>query len=368
MADQELQARLTAYAETFAASTHGPDPAAVRRRGRRRAHRRVAVAAVAVVAIATISAGLVSWLPTRPGGDGAVPAFRPAGREPGEPRTFLGIGRNGRVAVVETATGRPRRYLTPPLVRIPVLDAAHGIVYYADNADACGNAFHQVDVATGKVRPFLPGERFVEALAISPDRTRIAFARAVAQESGSGDAVSVDCHDGELVVVDLRTNTRRVWTVPNSSLTDLDWSPDGTQLAYGLQTRDVGANTARAYLLDLTTANGPRLAGRLLAAPGQDCQLLPPRFQPGSDRVVVGSTCQRNHDQLLAYDRHSGRLAGRTTLASGQTGGILQSIAFDASGTHLLFTLARRHGKAEAWVLRGDRAVIVSPDCDMADW
>ncbi len=98
------------------------------------------------------------------------------------------------------------------------------------------------------------------ALATSPDRTRIAFARAVAQESGSGDAGSVDCHDGELVIVDLRTNTRRVWTVPQSSLTDLDWSPDGTQLAYGLQTRDVGADTARAYLLDLATANGPRPA------------------------------------------------------------------------------------------------------------
>jgi WD40-like Beta Propeller Repeat len=381
VADHDLGARLKAYAEAWEHAAGGPPAAELRRRGRRRARRRAGLVVAAVAAAASLLAagGLPSWAPGWGGDRADVPVLRPAGRLAGEPATFLGATDTGRVALYDTATGRPLRYLTPTLVGTPVLDAAHGTVWYADYASACGDAWHQVDVASGRTRPFLPGERFVETMALSPDGRQLAFSRTDAKASNEDGRPHVACRNGQLVVVDLQTKTRRQWTLRRASAIELRWSPDGTQLSIRLNPRDLGGapTAAEDYLLDLSAPGSPQPT-RLVGPQGPGCLVLAPEFVPGTEEVLVGSSCDGAQPELLRFDRHSGRLLGRVELDSGRDSRLeLERVAVDASGRHVLLSVLQRGSGnpageigeiGEIRVLRGDRTVVVTRGASLADW
>jgi hypothetical protein len=316
--DDRLKQQLSRAAEYGAEAARGPDPAAIRRRSRRRRWRRVAVAAVTACLLAT---GLVvadsNDLPRT-----AEPA-RPLGTAPD---SFLAeVG--GRLAVVSTASGKVARYLTEaPTGRFAfALSEDRDTVWFSDVDGRCPAA------ASGLYRVSYGGGAAVkvdaavnaEAMAISQDGSKLAYR----PFSCRGPSVAI-------AVLDLRTGKRRSWSYSSRGevLGSMTWSPDGRHLAY-VEFYGTGELRTRAWMLDTVGPGQSLAASRPVPAPDEGCQVGDLAWQPGSGLLAISENCPASH-QLVYVDAPGGRPVARAFRADQPISGL----DFDPSGRHLLYT------------------------------
>jgi Tol biopolymer transport system component len=210
----------------------------LRRRDRRDRNRRIAAGAVGIAVALAVAAGGVSLLRT----SGGPPANDP---EPAvSPQPFPGPMHNGRFTVYGLlhgglsevglsefgVGGSEERWLVEcdggcTTIRSASWTADGSTLAFAPACEGgCGTAgdpYHGIrtlDVATGEERLLLPGERFW-ALDWSPDGTRIAY---VSGLDGRISILELDDFDG--------VSTRALPAIHGA--TSVSWSPDGTRLAY----------------------------------------------------------------------------------------------------------------------------------------
>jgi hypothetical protein len=377
--EEELGSRLRALA---AAGTPAPAPAAlgaVRRRGRRKLQGGAAL----VLAVLVVAAGGV-WLSAGAGVQrrpGQVPAIsQPAGPPAAvAPLTFVGqVGGQDsrRTVVIDARTGKVLRQV-PGSERRP--DQATDAVVAADlrsmylpatGPGRCDTGWTQVDLATGARRPAFGGLPGVAEFSLTPDGRSLAYLHITGP--GVLDRVfSRSICRSELVVQDLASGHRRVWTIPEgASVQGLQLSPDATRLVYLLGRRPGGDRLLHLLPLAGTSAVTD---GHDLPA-GGDCSPTMWRFLDDRRLLALGGqgcSGDRGYDNLLVrYD-----LEDRRVVSTDQLGLPVEAFSLDVdrSGEHVIIAGAGTSDNQEpatVHVLEDGRLrrVPVDGNCWQADW
>jgi hypothetical protein len=179
----------------------------------------------------------------------------------------------------------------------------------------------------------------VDAMAVTADRGKLAIAERVAEETGG------DCERTQLVVVDVRTGEKRVWTLPYAEAADngnagyggyflrnLAWAPDGRQLA--LQYGQCCANGGGTWILD-TQRSGGRLIPALKRVHTQVC---PGDAYDWTAAGLIGDDsgtgCGGRTTRVTAINPVTGASAVLSRAAI--PGGPVSQISSDPTGGHLL--------------------------------
>jgi Tol biopolymer transport system component len=216
----------------------GPlDPEPLVRRARRRAVRTVAVGALAAVALAVSAVGGVALLRSSPG----IPADRetvsPAPPPPlmrNGPLTVFGFTNGVRQVNVDGSSTDPVVECKPRYTCTETNGAAWSpdgtrLAFTPECAGGCGSAgapYHGLrvlDVRTGEDLLLIPGDD-LGAVEWSPDGTRIAY-------TTGGRVGTPPDPGGEIFVVNADgTDPTRLANTTNVG--SMSWSPDGTRLAY----------------------------------------------------------------------------------------------------------------------------------------
>ena len=382
MRDEELRSRLQALA-VAGRTAAGPAPiVAVRRRSRRKVQGGVVLLLVGLL-LAGAGVRFLSEESLRREGGPVPPVAPPAGPPAAvAPTTFVaqvGDGATRRTVVIDARTGRIVRQV-PGSERQSVLaaDAVVGpdlrTMYLPASggspASACDPSWTQLDLATGARRPAFGGLTGVGEFSLSADGAQLAFVHTT--PAGTGAQAGASCRT-ELVVRQLASGRQRVWAVPpGASVSQPQWSPDATQLAYLL--RMSAAARPALHLLPLGGTTSVTQGYDL--PPAGDCPLSnpDPRFLDGGRRLLAlgARNCATGpvESLLVEFDPATRRVLSRVRL--GLPGEIF-SLDVDRSGRHVIIAAAGKANDqrpATAYVLRDGhpQRVPLPGDCWQADW
>jgi hypothetical protein len=377
LTDEDLQQELTAAFHEQADPVAGAaiDPAALFRQAirRRRRRRRRAVRAGGLVAAVATAAAVVLLVPVtgRPAGPG-----RPAGQTGlllaaalttpppasaaarGMPRFYV-VADHGQPAadVRYSATGRlaSRVWLpagTDPKVTQVTAAADDRTFIIALFSLSAGTRFYELRIsASGQSAglsplpvPPLPAGESADAIALTPDGTRLAVA---SQRSGRAGAIEV---------ITLATGATRTWTTSHSGIPeDLSWDAAGQRLAF-FWTSDT-ASLAGLWLLDTSALGSALLSGpRLLPQTAGPDEVQSALLTPGAQTIIASVTYNGTAHVgpgavvggIVEVSARTGRPL-RTLLAeraahSGDAGWFITSCllpSIDAVGNHLLVSCGR---------------------------
>jgi hypothetical protein len=382
MREEELRSRLRALA---ADGTPAPAPvalAAVRRRGRRKLQGGVAlVLAVLVVAVGGVRLSAGAGIQRRLGQ--VPPISQPAGPPAAvAPLTFVGqVGDQGsrRTVIVDARTGRVLREVrgserrperATDAVLAPDLRSMYLPAAGPGRDPACDAGWIQVDLATGERRPAFGGLTGVGELSLTPDGRMLAYVHTT--DPGILDrALSRSGCRTELVVRELASGQRRVWTIPQgTSVQGLQLSPDATRLVYLLGRGPGGGRLL--HLLPLAGTSSVTDGHDLPAA--SDCPVATWRFLDDRRLLALGGQgCggDRSYDTLLVrYDLEDRRVVSTAQLSLPVTA---FSLDVDRSGDHVIIAGASPPGDRQpvtVHVLEDGylRRVPFDGNCWQADW
>jgi dipeptidyl aminopeptidase/acylaminoacyl peptidase len=287
----------------------------------------------------------------------APPVQRETGGSAPLPETYVAYDADTeRIVLVETTTGRVRRWLTPSKQRTGdfVVAGDHRSVYLAEWGGGDVDCVQAVDwkpfdIRTGK--PTGSGVLSSGLFALARDGRTLAQ---VANRRAGGAC------QRSLVVRDTATGIERSWPMPDGMLLlTLRISDDGRRVAWSSTNEDDSVG-GPAELPDVGVFDVARDRAVLQSMPPDvehaGCARTGPEFSPRGSLLVIDS-CEGRRPALLELDPASGRLLRRTDLNlrldSNPFGGdgFVFSLSVDASGQHVLI----EGSGSEVAVLSGGR-------------
>jgi hypothetical protein len=269
----------------------------------------------------------------------ADPAFPvlPAAPQPAtapEPATFYGaVGAgNERLAVVDSATGQVQRYLqnTGDQV-ISVFDASRTTAYQPSLNSSCGATWTAINLSTGGQAPAFADLLNPREVAVSPDGTRVAYTAIGAQQIVDGQPGGCPTATRTLIVLN-RLNGQEISTPIGDGGGDSifpEFDTSGNLLALKWH----------GHIQVLNLADGGSLSDAAVVPQPGGCDQIDPAFRPGTDQLMVATDCP-NDAELDGYSLRDGNwdLTYRKVVAD-QPHSLLASYCFDASGTHLIYSV-----------------------------
>lgn len=340
LTDDDLRRELTAafHQQADPIIRTAIEPATLFRQAIARRRRRAAVRAGSVLAAATALAAAITLVTTavRPApGPGttasptglllaaAVPTAPPASAAARGMPLFYVVADHNRPAadVRDSATGQPDSTIPLPAGTDPKLTqvtAARNdrMFVLALFSLARGTRFYELRITTtgqpaGLTRlaiPPLPAQEAADAIALTPDATRLAVAIQTAGQQGT------------ITVITLATGAARTWTTTRGGTPQaLSWDATGQRLAY-LWTSNA-ASTAGLWLLDTTAPGSGLLSGR---------RLLPQTVGPDEVQSALISPDARTIIASVTYNGTTqvsqGTVVGGIVEVSAQTGRPLRTL------------------------------------------
>lgn len=376
MPDHDVEVLLKGYAAGFERATRPAPPANVHRRGRQLQTRRrltaLAVAAALTLGVTLLVADLPGVRgdaapvvgPPRPSPTVApepAPPAPPVQREPNRPAPLPGTyvaydSDTERIVLVETTTGRIKRWLTPSKDRTGdfVVAGDHRSVYLGEWGGADVDCVQAVDWKRFDIRT---GEAAGSGLLSSGLFAMSRDGRTLAQV---GDRRAGGTCRHALVVRDTGTGVERSWPMPDGMLLlTLRISDDGRRVAWSSTNEDDSVG-GPAELPDVGVFDVTRDRAVLQYMPPDvehaNCARTGPDFSPSGSLLVIDS-CEGRKPVLLELDPATGRQLRRTDLNlkldpnpfGGD--GFVFSLSVDASGQHVLI----EGSGSEVAVLSGGR-------------
>jgi hypothetical protein len=365
---RELTAAFRQLADPIARTAIAPAP--LFRQALRRRRRSAAVRSGSLIAAMTAVATAVTVLLTTAGRPSPEPLTMrgPAGpllaaavttappasaAEQGMPRFYLVADHSQPVANVrDSVTGQPVSTVRLPPGTDPKLTqaaaAADGRTFaLALFSRAHGTRFYELRITASGQRarlsrlaiPPLPAGQAADAVALTPDGTRLAV------------AVQIPGQHGKLEVITLATGAVRTWITRRGGLPEaLSWDAAGQRLAYFWASGT--ASSAGLWLLDTSAPGTGLLSGR---------RLLPQRVGPDDVQSALISPDARSIIAAVTYDGKTkvsrGTIIGGIAEVSARTGQPLRTLlaeraayssdagwhvtscllpAIDTTGAHLL--------------------------------
>ncbi|MDT7549704.1 MAG: peptidyl-prolyl cis-trans isomerase [Actinomycetota bacterium] len=277
-------------AAAFAEEGHPPpgDPVATlsgRRAARRR--RRLAVLAVPLAAMTTVAVAVVpTALSKHHGGHTPIGTADPA------PASFAALT-NGHAGIYDASSGDRLRDLGAAVA----VSAATDGVWLAE-AQVCASTLRFVPSTSGAVSSEQRVDGRVGTVAASPDGRTLAYS---VGRSGDPNPDVLPCGSADLVLLDVATGTKRVWTAAAGSgeISQLSWSADGSHLAF--QTTACCDATATLHDLAVDTAPTPITDVPAPLGESQKCDITLPAFQ--KDQLVAIRQCDTK-SELVEVDTH----------------------------------------------------------------
>lgn len=209
---------------------------------------------------------------------------------------------------------------------------AKKVVFEVDGHTVGENHIHLLDGQTGEVQRLTEEDSVDLDPAWSPDGTRLALVAVVEQEVKTyADMIWVE-RVSELDVLDVETGERSRLTALNGSMTDPQWSPDGSQIAFvvdrALYVLTMATQEVRKMASDLTPGAPPRwspdgeallIAGRMASSPGPPDQPIDEANELSAQLLTIDV----GNQQILAHDwpsdvwHYDWHQAGDVILATG---------------------------------------------------
>lgn len=302
---------------------------------------------MAVVALLTITAACGSGKPKASSTSSTEPSTPKvtAGASPssttssstapikGLPAQFLGVTRDGRLAVISMSSGRVVRYLTVGEAGGGPGDLAlspdGSTVYFTRGLGTCAGEVDKVLVSGGPETPAVRRQAPSEGgAAVRPDGQLLAYSRYYCQP---GD-------HPELVIASTRAGDLGSHVYPNLGYVAgaHSWSPDGTRL--------VMANPDDSGLTVLKVSTAGSITGQSTITPrSRGCLLEPGIFWTADDSILVTRVCGAQgpdrQDSILALDPSTGAI--QHTVLTIPKGSEADTIALDPSGRYLLYETAQ---------------------------
>lgn len=247
------------------------------------------------------------------------------------PATFAAVV-NGRIAVLESATGRLVRYLTSSQPgdgdHSPTVTNDRKTVFFRRVAGPCSVGLWRIPYAGGRATQIRTGTRFVSSMTETDNGRRIAY-------------VTGGCPTGRQTVVVRDTDTGRARSIRpgRDGVSDLALSS-----RYGLALTD-SEPPSRLLVLDPRTASTTTEA-RIVRATNRDCELRSPVWIP------VGLAAVENcagTSRLVVFDPRTLRLRRQGPVLSGPPG--VDRFGADAVGN--LISAVMEPNSAVAFVVGG---------------
>lgn len=268
----------------------------------------------------------------------------------GAPRTFAALTTDGRLAVVETATGQPTRMVSEPREGKDIselsLTADRRYAYYTHSSqEPCFGELGLSQLDDGPIRlPSFPPASptgFAQHRPLPrPGSGDLAFGRSTCRPIGE--------RTNEVVI----GRTGSTWSEQTyAGFVPLAWSPDGDHL-YAQEEASWSV-----VVLDVNPAG--EVTGQRPVPLDDTCHRASFVVSPSSGHVVADMACTAGEYRrdLLEIDPATGATVRRVVPVTSR--GLWGGLSYDASGKHLLYTDA-----GGVYLLDGNKPIRVAP----ADW
>ena len=315
--------------------------AVVARRSRRRLHRWSAASAGLIATITVVGVIALSGVTAPP-----PPTAPPTGPAGAEPKRFAAVV-DGLPGVYLTRTGANVFGVSGDERSIGAV-AAYGdgerFIVSSSAFGRCESTIRYVEEkdlssTSGDVKGgSLVGGRITD-MAVSPDGTRLAYVLDTDLPGGEGCGTTV------LRVRDLRTGIERTWTDGMEGMDEtfvkwLSWSPDSRHLAYNA---DICCDGAQGFrILDVTADTASFLVQPLRGASVPDplgvghCRLVAPAYRGTSGDLTAVRSCVRTEEtfEVVVVDPATGKVLDSLFTLEGPAQ--VHKVEFDASGRRAL--------------------------------